>query len=533
MKHIQILISCLLVLLLTNIFMSQAQMVLQPNTNGFPSLNSGRRLVDNILQQQYTERNKKLTPVGKTTSPGAHERLIAYSGYNFQDTSAFSPWGISDSGYFYYSGENGSVFNYQTAAYSLSDYPYGGLPSTNISSPAYLYLHYNTFIYKGAEVMPDSEAMWNDFCADSSGYIFGVFGKTDYTYTGHNIATLFRSYTNPYPGSNYRQQLNYDTLGEIVSFVQSVYDTATLAWDTSYIRLSYYDTSGNLVMDSSSVHPGDTVWYPQDKSIYAYDLFHNLTLSEVFLDSNYTSGIWQPYQKLYLSYNTDHTLHSDSISKCNTGLWYPYMADSFGYTTGISYYTFHRMYEFGFVSPYYISIDSKHISLSGLPDTVYFQSYGNYTGGSGMKMMSGKKSTYFYDSYSNPVWASMYNYIITDSITGAGYYDTATEREFHYYYETYGAALAAHSIKSAKELITLYPNPTNGSVTISRPDALKGSNTQILISNAAGQTLRTVSLPWMNESETLSLSGLLEGVYILTLEDGRGDILFTEKIVKL
>ncbi len=491
------------------------------------------RLVESIVQKQYDARNLKSVPGGKTTSPGAHERLIAYSGYNFQDTNAYFPSGISDSGNFYYSGMNGSVFNYQAVSYTLIDYPYGGLPGMNSNSPTNIYFGLTPFNYLGVEVMSDSDDIWTDYCADSSGYFFGLFGKSHYSYFGSDILSLLRPYTHPYPHFQYRQQLNYDTLGRLVAFVQSSYDTATSAWDTNFIRLSFYDTSGDLVLDSSSSNVGFTGWYPEEKGIYGYDAFHNLTYSELFLDSNITSGIWLPYQKLYFTYNTDFSLYTDSISMHSSGSWFPYIVDSFGYTTGISYYTYHQKL-------YYLSgpsfekvIGVKHVSFAGLPDTVYYQDYNNYPAGGVMKMQSAKKSPYAYDSYNNPVWASMYNYIITDSVSGAGYYDTAIERKFYYYYETYGAALATQNIKPLGERITLYPNPTTGIINIFRPDAVKGSAVVIRIYNLSGKTLRTESLPWMNESETISLYGLPSGTYIVSLEDERGNILLREKVVKL
>ena len=532
MKPITRFIYCLLIVLFINPFVSPAQLNTPHNAKGPEPKNSSRHLVERILEKQYIARNLKSVPAGKTTSPGAHERLIAYSGYNFQDTNAYFRWVISDSGNFYYTGMNGSVFNYQAVSYSLVNYPYAGLPETNLNSPTNMYLGLSPFKYQGVEVMHDSEAIWNDYCTDTTAHFFGLFGRTDYSYSGSNIATLQRPYTQPYSYSKYREQLEYDTLGRMVALVQSSFDTATSAWDTNYIRLSYYDTSGNMVMDSSSSNVGYTGWYPEEKNIYAYDLFHNVSFSELFLDSNITSGIWQPYQKLYLTYNTDFSLHTDSISMQGSGSSLPYIVDSFGYSTGISYYTYHQML-------YYLSgpsfekvVGVKHVSFTSLPDTVYYQYYSNYPAGGVMKMQSAKKSPFAYDSYNNPVWASMFNYIITDSISGAGYYDTATEREFHYYYETYGAALATQNIKPHAERITLYPNPTTGIINIFRPDAVKGSATVIRISNISGKTLRTESLPWMNVSETVSLVDLPNGTYIIALEE-KGIILFTQKVVKL
>jgi hypothetical protein len=121
---------------------------------------------------------------------------------------------------------------------------------------------------------------------------------------------------------------------------------------------------------------------------------------------------------------------------------------------------------------------------------------------------------------------------ITDSALGTGYYNTTPAGIVHYYYETYLSSAGVNNVSVTKENIKIYPNPTTNEITISRPDAIKGSYTFIILTDMMGQTIRTESLPWMNETEKISLSDLASGMYMLTIQDRNGNTLSTQKIIK-
>jgi hypothetical protein len=176
------------------------------------------------------------------------------------------------------------------------------------------------------------------------------------------------------------------------------------------------------------------------------------------------------------------------------------------------------------------SIVSKHVSPSGLPDTVFYRMYFNYWGGP-VQLYQAMKTSFVYDSYRNPVTATQYAFNITDSVLETGYYNSSIDRIFYYHYETYQSD-AVKSVTAHSERISVYPNPANDVLMISRPDAAIGTLTHVEIMNAAGRIVRTESLPWMHGTETFSIADLTPGMYVIAVKDGNGNTLYTQKIIR-
>lgn len=476
-----------------------------------------------ILHKQYEQRQKKMNRLAAKTSSASGERLKAFCGYNFLDT-AFLPYGKSDSGYYFYSGSRSSVFNYQMmdyAAPSLTTYT----SPVDDNYPMSLTWGPGNSAIPQIELFPDSVYSWNSFFPPS---IFGFAAISGYLYDGNNIIQTDNRYYPTIPGAITRSKNYYDGLGNLSVSIDFTFDTITHTWDTTNAGLFFYNSFNQLIMDSTSVNYGSGIWGEENKHVYAWDGSGNMIFTEYYTDS---FGYWQPQTQRHLYYNADSTLHTDSVSQYNVGQWTPYTKDSFGYTPGISYFTYDQTEMFVSDTVYTKCIYSKNVSLSGLPDTVYYGFYGGGYFAPTQKLM-GKKIFFTYDSLRNPLVSKSFNYNITDSLTGTGFYDSSPERTFYYYYETYDFT-DVPVITASTERITIYPNPATDEITISRPDAVKGAVTFIKISNAMGQAISVESLPWMNETEKIPLSGLVPGLYLLTLQDGSGKVLATQKIMKL
>ncbi len=260
---------------------------------------------------------------------------------------------------------------------------------------------------------------------------------------------------------------------------------------------------------------------------------NNLTSTETLV--GYTPGHWTPSAQEILTYDASNRLITDSASfyDSSSTTWHPSYRYAFGYTTGVSYFTSEEIdvYGMSLTEPdtlYTKNTFTKHISAAGLPDTVYFS---NYTGGPaiGYLLSAGKKLIFSYDGYKNPTIASSYKFNIADSATGTGAYSTMPDRTFFYYYETY---LGVNNTMPNDARASFFPNPAADEVNISRPGFQAGSPVQVVITNSVGSTVRLIAMPWLRETETISLRGLAPGAYIVTVIDADGGKLFAQKVIK-
>ena len=82
----------------------------------------------------------------------------------------------------------------------------------------------------------------------------------------------------------------------------------------------------------------------------------------------------------------------------------------------------------------------------------------------------------------------------------------------------------------AQAPVKIYPNPATSEITILRPGVSIGSASFVTITNMAGQPVIKQKFLWARESESLAVSELPRGIYILTIADKDGSILTTQKV---
>lgn len=484
-------------------------------------------LVRKILHEQYL-REEAVKSAGAKTTSTVSERLKSFCGYNYQDTSVL-PWGKSDSGYFVYSGQRGSIFSYQSMDYGS---PSLGTSTSPVGEDYLLSFSYVPTVLANVgfytQLYPDTAWLWNSYCPFGV-VMFDTFGyaaKSSYAYSSNKMAGVTNEYYPTIPGSKDRIAYYYDAGGRLTNALY--FDYFGSSWDTIGASNFYYNSSGYLITDSGSANFGGGYWEPSDKTVFSYDGSGNVTYIQTFADS---SGFWQPASRRVLTYYPGNLLCTDSASDYLSfnGSWYSSSKDSFGYTTGVSYFTSSLTKTFVNDTIMYKCTSSKHISSSGLPDTLFYKMYAGYPGPP--KLYTGYKTSFVYDSYKNPTIATEYNYNIMDTATEAGWYNTSISRIFYYYYETYMSD-GVRNVVPSKERISIYPNPANDIVHIARPDFVKGTLTTIKLINQLGQILRMENLPWMKETETIYIGNLAAGMYMVVIEDHEGKPLSMQKIVK-
>jgi len=485
----------------------------------------GYQIVQGILQKQYHNLESKKNVAERTTSITA-ERLKSFAGFNILDT-AFEAAGKSDTGKFVYSGQRGSVFDYQMMIYKSGSILFTSPMGYNNGIPGTYFIGLTPLLH--LDIMPDSVSGWNFLYPVYGTDTLGYGNKSDYHYSGNNLSIVGNQSSPVTSGPISRTNYYYDGTPRLISILNFSYNTTSSSWDSSNMNMYFYNTSNQIIMDSSSHNYGLGVWGETSKDLFAYDGSGNMIFYKNFVDS---SLHWRPNFIRILTYNTDNTLKTDSISDYVSinGTFVPSTIDSYFYSPGISYFTSCSRSDLSMDTIVIRSTANKHVNVSGLPDTVYYRYYLRATG-MPLSLALAKKTYFTYDTYKNPTVASAYNYNITDSSTGAGWYNASPDRTFFYHYETYTVNEVKNIIAPA-ERILIYPNPAADAVTISRPDAVKGSYTFITLININGQIIRTESLPWMNETETVSLSGLAAGMYMLSVKDKDGNTLSTQKIEK-
>ncbi len=485
----------------------------------------GREFIASIVKKQTAAAQKN---AGKTTAV-LTERLKAYSLYDFDP--ADSPvyyLGKVDSGYYVYSGQRGSSFDRAAMGYYYS-FPAIYNPSPLISEFFYGFNYANApkGRYFEGDILSDSAYYWSPFIfPDSTGHLpYTLYSINNTTYDANDNVTGRTQ--NSFPtisGARDRSLNTYNSLNEITSSLSLIWSGSS--WDTNSYTIFFYNSANQFIEDSTSMYD-ITGWYPDSKQYYNYGPAGDLVYSNYFFDS---AGTWQEQTRYVMTYNADHSIRKDSVSIGGAGVWMPESKDSFGYTPGVSFYTFLAYESSG--PGYFDNITfTKHVAPSGLPDSVHVREYASY-GTAPSYLVKDAKSAFTYDSYNNPVMGTSYRLVVTDPAAGTGYYTSIPNGNIFYYYETYLSSADVPRVSPPSESITIFPNPAMDQVSICRPEAAPGTFTTVKFVSAAGQLVRTETLPWMEKTETFTISGLAPGVYLISVADKDGNTLSTQKIIK-
>ncbi len=477
-------------------------------------------LIGNVFRRH--QRSSAKADASRTTS--VKERLLAQSEY----THAVIPLGtvildtsiVIDSAKYGYSGSRSSYFDYNFMNY-YNGYVLDGSIIFGFGS-SLGYLDHND----NPSMLSDTSEIYNIYpFTDSLSLLDTRYAIYD---TGNNIVNYADVYPDSGVYSNNRYVNTFDAYQNI-STSMALSETLLFSWDTSEFRSFFYDMAHHLILDSTNSYNAGS-WSPLEKWTYTYDDSGNLSQANYYY-FDIISSSWLTSIKYVLNYYSDNNLRTVGEYADSSYGWVSMVFDSFNYTTGVPYATY--ISENSYIDSGILDtriIITKHVSIAGLPDTVFSTQYdasGDY--------ISRNFTTYAYDSYDEPTISLDYQFIF-DSTMVTGFYDSTYDLVNYYYYELYTESpLHPNSVANTTSIpqsIKVYPNPATNELNITRQGITNGAYTFIKILNAAGQTVRTESLPWYSETESISTASLVPGIYWLVIQDKNGNNLLRQSIVK-
>lgn len=413
------------------------------------------------------------------------QRVVAQSVY-FLSGGPFT--GISDSLRYTYSGGRGSRFSYQDMGYYYDYAPF--------ASTAY---YYTGTAYSDPGVHCDSVYV---YMAYPSG-VLSEFSRGHRTY--HNSTSILQS-TNHYPSgspaNDERYNNSYDAQGRMVV---TQYSRNTTQWNTYAEKYYQYDVSGRLVHDSFATNGSGGPLAPAMLCDLSYGT--NGKVAQVHFKT-INGGNWQDHLRYEITYDPSGRLHRVVTTE------YPFTGganvtstDSFAYA-GTNPIFKERYLQFGQNLHRY----SRHFNAQDLPDTVWLESFDQ---GNGIWKLLNRK-VFTYNSKDNPVKC------VDTSII-----DATLQHRF-YYYEEYDDIQDVETISTAG--LKIYPNPATEVVHLEWKGAPRYAS--VGITDVTGRKVFSSEQTWNGQMMQINTGTWANGVYVLTLTGGRGEILHVQSLMK-
>ena len=404
--------------------------------------------------------------------------------------------------------------------------------TTIVSEPG-KQIYYTTNNYTGS----DQTTSWT--YANTTTYTYDSKGNVLQQLTVDTVTNTENRLTN-----------TYDNYGNTIGYVYEYYNGSS--WDTTdtYSSTYTYDNNGNVTTETDSSNKK-----PSYKYVYTYDANGNLT-SEVDIAWDTTTKAF--VNNAFYVYNyANNTLTSSTYQQWSTVTnswinkendynitWNAYLSPFNYYNTNSGNFNYELSSSTAQKWTGSQWVDSSKVSIV-YPDsygsdietdqifngttwrdttryTDSYDSYGDYLGyteqaWNGTSWDTIQKSstitTYYHDSNGNLAEQL--------SVDTSGSYTTASK----YIYSNF-QTLSVTSIQTSSVAITInaYPNPTNGSVTISVPEA-----GLVTVYNSLGEVVTTQTVNTGNAA--LSLGNAATGVYTLILT-GQNNAYTPIKVVK-
>jgi hypothetical protein len=461
-------------------------------------------------------------PTAKTAARATTEmaeRLTGLSDYDYYgpDTMMGVTLGLSDSSVYQYSGTRSSAFDYNLMIFDPTFY-FGGEVIMGVggslgsrdanNAPAMLF-----------------DSMWMYSNGSYYSYFPDSFALSDEQYALYDTNNNVIDWADlGVPDSLYSYSENryinyYDISGNLAICYNLSWNFGY--WDTAEMTTYSYNIENEVIQDSSYVYYGGGIWQLWEEYVYSFDDSGNMIHADYYDDSE---GVWQYSQQYFMRYNSSNQITWDSAAQF-AGSWMPQVSDTYGYTPGVNYMTYECLFNLEGGIPASYLYRTKHVT-GGLPDTLY--QWEMYYGDS--VLIDGAKYSFTYDTYNEPVLENTYVLNIDTPYYTTGSYDTTIDYITHFYYQVF-AERQPGSKTAASAKITIYPNPTNDGLSIYRPGVNNGVYTFVRLVNASGQTVLTEAVPWYSETESISVRGLVPGVYWLVITDKNGNGLLKQAVV--
>lgn len=387
-----------------------------------------------------------------------------------------------------------------------------------------------------------------------------TFQARSYDYSTNNFSN----------GIKYKFHLVMDTLYDYVDVYN--YNSASCGWDKSAKYTYFYDSNGfsqkklaqlwnasgsNYTNDNQvfySWQNGDLIqqvtqnwngssWDNDEKNYYEYDVNHNINLQ--------TKSVWDAindewlydYKNAYVY--SGHLLSERIFSDWNVGLnmfvdvsRYTYTYDSHGNRlsvhrdnwSGSAWVNYSRT-TYTYNSTDFVTLILEENWNSSTSTWVNNQREVNTYDGNNNKTQyllqywdngtmawrNGVKDDYVYDSNNNKLQYIYATWNIPSSIWD---YQTRTD----YYYSAFDATSITELFSNK---LSVFPNPTNGEITI---DSREINANQIVISDMSGRVVYDESNPV--SGRTINLRSYGTGIYNISVTDEAGDIRTSKVVVQ-
>ncbi len=434
-------------------------------------------------------------PEAKTTATAKRVKAESTYDYNQNDTTR------SDTTHYQYSGSRGSVFNFNYMVYrsiyqpvvNPSVYPYDN-ENLEVKADTVLLL-----TKAGANLKP-ADLLVSDYTA------FNKIAKQDHYY----------SITSPLDNA-VRYVVDYNTQGKASLLHVLTFNTVSAQFDTSFRRITTYNTQGQIATDSVYTYDfGD--YNPQQGIVWTY--FPNGKIDTIKI-AFYTaaSDSWSDNIRYTHEYYPNGSLQKVIASQNFGAGLMPVIKDTFSYANSAgSFWTTLEESTFGGPNTWVPSQQlTKHLNAAGYPDTMYIQAPD-----ASNIYQTEIKISFEYNSVNLPVTAQEWD-LLADSLQPVAL--------FHYYYEDYQTASIKNTLSNRNSDLMMFPNPVENTFTI-RSKEMMGKKLSLTLSNISGQRVHSQTMTWQREEEIISVQNLPTGIYLLTVQDEAGSLIFNQKVIK-
>lgn len=462
-----------------------------------------RQTLTYLLQHQNNNNNDayKTTSISVTHA----NRVIA------QSTRDNTVGSLSDSVNLRYHYQRNSTYDYNTMIYPYN-YPYSTSPMFNYAG-----------VFTKPKVLYDTFIHWT---IDPFTIVYGLYESA---YAGYDSATSnLLNYKHIFVDSVANQNRSYANTFTAAKNIAGGYwfNLHLGAADSAYKQFFTYNASNFLTEDSIYEYHSST-WHLVSKSLYTYDGSNNLIQIINYAndtDTTFTHPLVEQIEYVNTFDASGRLL--TVLENYNTGTAFgAYVKDTFAYSGTHTYHNSWREYQYDPINMYWAPMFymTKATNALGLPDTVNNQSFDSLADAWVPNIMDVIK----YDTASNPdtLWEYDYNFTAFPSTPN---YTTV------YYYQTYYDTTHSASIKNTvaeNDHIILFPNPAGNTITISQIATPANPFLSIALMNVSGQIVRRESMPWQNEVQ-ISVNDLQPGVYWIVIQDGVGNLLHRQVVVK-
>jgi len=455
-----------------------------------------RQTLGLLLQQQQGGNDKAMRTTGI-----ASQRVIA------QSTRDNTLRTLNDSVKLGYAPNFGSTYDYNTMIYPYK-YPYNTSPMFNYAGT-----------FTKPQVLFDTFMHWT---VDPNTLVYGYY-ETDYA--GYNSLHDMTSYKELYADSSFISNMIFTNTFNTGNYITSGYG---FKWslgieDSAFKQFFAYNSSNILQKDSTyEYHLG--VWRIASRSFYTYDASNDLIEIDNYGNTTDTSFLLPlPEQIKYINtYDASHRLLTVYSYFYDNDSLLPYIKDTFAYSGSYAYHNSWKEYQYDPINRYWAPMFymTKVINSGGLPDTVNINSFDSIANAWVPQTMD----IISYNSSHNPDTLQDYEYNFTR------FSDTPSFTTI-YYYQNYTNTLETASIEPVNDNAKIFPNPATNSITITGLNVPQNATISVSLVNISGQIVSRQTLGWQGEAQ-ISTSDLVPGVYCLMIQDGTGNIVHRQTVVK-